>query len=72
MIDGSPQIVLFAVDLHKHLVEVPAPMGIRPHAVNALPADLSGEHRPEPVPPEPHRLVAEIYPTFGQQVFHIP
>ena len=53
VIDGPPQIVLFAVDLHEDLVEVPAPMGMGPHAVNELPADLSGEHRPEAVRPEP-------------------
>ena len=47
-------------------------MGIRPHAVNALPADLGGEHRPEAVPPEPHRLVADINPALGQQIFNVP
>ena len=29
VIDGPPQIMLLAVDLHKHLVEMPAPMGIQ-------------------------------------------
>ena len=72
VINGPPQIMLLAVDLHKHLVEVPAPMSIGPHAINALPANLSGEHRPEAVPPEPHRLVAEIYPTFRQQILDVP
>ena len=38
------QIMPLAVDFHKHLVEVPAPLGILPHAPNALPADFSGEH----------------------------
>ena len=72
VIDGPPQIVILAVDLHKHLVEVPAPMGIRPHVINALPADLGGEHRSEAVPPEPHSLVADIDPALGQQILHVP
>ena len=72
VINGPPQIVLLAVDLHKHLVEVPAPMGIDPHAVNALPSDFSGEHRAKPVPPEAHGFVAEIDPTLGQQILDVP
>ena len=27
-------------------------------------ADITGEQRPEPVPPEPHRLVADINAAF--------
>ena len=46
MIHSPPQIMLLAVDLHKHLVEVPPPNGYRP-AVNALTSDFSGEHRPD-------------------------
>ena len=58
VIDSPPQMMLLTVDFHKHLVEMPAPVGIRPHAVDPFPSDLSGEHRPEAVPPEPHGLVA--------------
>ena len=47
-------------------------MGIRPHAVNALPANLGGEHRPEPAPLKPHRLVANVDPALGQQVLNVP
>ena len=28
--------------------------------------------RPEPVPPHPHRLVADVDPAFEQQVLHVP
>ena len=40
--------------------------------VNAPLADLRGEHRTEAVPPEPHRLVADIDPAFEQQIFNLP
>lgn len=40
MIDGAPEIVLLAVDLHEHLVEAPAPVAESPHPVDALAPDL--------------------------------
>ena len=33
--------------------------------------DLRGEHRTEPVPPEPHRLVTDIDAAFVQQIFDL-
>ena len=72
MVDGPPQIMLLAVNLHKHLVEVPPPLGIRSHMVDALPADLGGEHWSKPVPPETHCLVANVDPAIGQQIFDVP
>ena len=36
------------------------------------PPDLRGEHWTEPVPPEPHRLVADVDAAFEQQVFDLP
>jgi hypothetical protein len=32
--------------------------------MNAPLSDLGGEHRAEPVPPEPHRLVANVDTTL--------
>ncbi len=40
--------------------------------MNASFPDRPGEHRTEPVPPEPDRLVADIDATFEQQVFDLP
>ena len=31
MIDGSPQVVLDAIDLHEDLIEVPLPLSVLPH-----------------------------------------
>jgi len=40
--------------------------------MNAAFPYLRSEHRSEPVPPEPHRLVADIDAALGQQVFDLP
>jgi len=34
-------------------------------------ADVRGKQRPEPVPPEPLRLVAKVDPAIEQQILHI-
>ena len=47
-------------------------MGEHAHLPDPLPADLGDEHRTKPVPPQPHRLVADVDTALGQQVFHIP
>ncbi len=39
--------------------------------MNASLPDLRGEHRTEPIPPEPHRLMANIDTTLEQQVFYL-
>jgi len=70
-IDRAPKIMPFAVDLHEDLVEVPSPVGKCPHTIDALAPDLGREHRAEPVPPEPDRLVADLDPALVQQIFDI-
>lgn len=39
--------------------------------LNALPADLGGKHRTEPVPPEPHRLVTDVDAAREQQALDV-
>ncbi len=34
--------------------------------------DLSSEHRTEPIPPEPNRLVADIDTTLKQKILDLP
>ena len=31
-------------------------------------SDLGGEHRAKPVPPKPHRLIADVDPPLGQEI----
>ena len=67
MIDRSPEVVGLAVDLHEHLVEVLAPMTEPAHRARSLTADVGCEERPEPVPPEPHSLVADVDATLNSR-----
>src|SRR5262245_45708165 len=71
VINSPPEIVRLAIDPDKHFVQVPTPAGIR-LVLNPLLADRRGERRTEPVPPEPHRLVTDIDPTFEQQILDLP
>ena len=43
-----------------------------PHPAHSLPPDVRREHRPKPVPPEPHRLMANVDTPFGQKVLNVP
>ena len=70
MIDGPPKVVPLTVDLHEHLVQMPAPpAGF--HARNPALSDLGREHRAEPMPPVSHRFMADIDAAFVQQIFDI-
>src|SRR4029077_19935072 len=69
MVDGAPKVAELAVDLHKHLVQVPAPLRIAAHVRDASLTDLGGEHRAKPVPPEPDDLVTDVDPALGQEIF---
>ena len=84
MIDGTPEIVLDAIDLHdfgagrtrdhlipggsddgyerpgRGLIEMLLPLSDLGHVRGAPRSDLTRKHRPEPVDPEPHALVADV------------
>ncbi len=70
MIDGPPKIVFLAVDLHEHLIQVPAPSAGF-HAFDPALADLRGKHRPEPMPPVPDCFVTDVDTAFMENVFDI-
>jgi hypothetical protein len=60
------------VDFHEDLIDVPAPMAVATELVHSAAANLARKQRPKPVPPEPHRFVADVDPTLEQQIFDIP
>ena len=72
MVDGAPEVMLDAIDLHENLVEVPLPLGVQAHARGALRSDLSGEDRSKSIHPEPHAFMAYVDPAFMKQVFDVP
>ena len=58
------------VDLHEHLVQVPAPLA-RFHAFDPALPDLRSKHRAEPMPPEPNRFIADLDAALMQQVLDV-
>jgi hypothetical protein len=72
VIHRPPQVAHLAVDLHVDLVEMPSPVSMSPHPTHPLPADLGGEHRTEPVPPQPHGLMANVDAALEQQILDVP
>jgi hypothetical protein len=43
----------------------------RPHPFDPAFPDLAREHRAKPVPPEPHRFVANIYAALVEQILDV-
>ena len=72
MIDGAPEVVLHAIDLHEDLVEMPTSMPEGPNRLDSAPADFCRENCPEAVPPEPHRLMGDVDPALVEQVLDVP
>lgn len=68
VIDGAPQIHHLAIELHEHLIKVPSPVAKAAHPRDSLALDFSREHRTEPVPPQPHRLMTNVDAALEQQV----
>ena len=71
VIHGAPEVARFTDDPDEHLVQVSSPVRIRLMMNPPFP-DLGGEHRAEPVPPKPHRLMADVDATLMQQVLYLP
>jgi hypothetical protein len=71
VIDSPPEIAELAVDLHEHLIQMPTPLGEAAQMRNPLLSDLRREHRAEPVPPKSDGLMADVDPTFGQQILDV-
>src|SRR6056297_3130124 len=70
VINSTPQVVLFAIDLHEHLVQMPAPPA-GAHALDPPLSYLGGEDRTEPMPPEPDGLVADVDAPFMEQILDV-
>src|ERR1700722_4092657 len=71
MVDRPPEIAELAVDLHERLIQMPMPLDEAAHVRGASLADLGGEHRAKPIPPEPDGLVADVDPALGQEIFDV-
>ena len=72
MIYRAPAGMHLAVDLHVDLINILTPLPETPHPAHPLAPDVSREQRTEPVPPQPHRLMAHIDAPLKKQIFDIP
>lgn len=71
MIDSAPEVVPLVLNLHEDLVQMPSPVaGL--HALNPSLPDLRSQQLSEGMPPEPHRLVADLDTAFAEEVLDIP
>lgn len=71
MINRTSQIVHLSFDLHVHLVEVPPPVMEPSHRLDALPADVACNQRPDPVLPEPQGFMTNVDPSLKQQILDV-
>ena len=67
MINSSPEIVLFAVDLHEHLIQKVSIAKSR-----EPPPKASGKFGTKLIDPEPNGFIADIDVAFKQKILHIP
>ena len=65
MIDGPPKGAALTVDLDEHFVQMPSRLRPGAQPPCALLAGLVRKHRAKPMPPEPHRLMADVDAAFG-------
>ncbi len=72
VIDRAPQIMVFAVDLHGHFVEMPSPPAEASHVADLVLPHFTCERRAEAVPPEADGLVTQIDAAFEQQALDVP
>ena len=66
------EVVDLTIDLYEHLFEVTTPLPKTEHAVDPLLYDIRSGHGPEPVPPRPHRFVANVDAALEELVFDNP
>ncbi len=60
------------VDFYNELVEVPPPVCGAFQSGDPLASDVGAKHGIKAVPPEADSLMADVYPAFKEQVFHVP
>jgi len=68
---GRSLIALLREVTFEDLTQMPAPLGVTLHSPDALLPNVSREHRSEPVPAEPNRLVAQVVTALEEQVLDV-
>jgi hypothetical protein len=71
MVDRTSKVMGLSIDYHEHLVQMPLPIGMSVHLLDAFFTNLGRENRAKPSPPKPNCLVTDIDASLVQQVFNI-
>lgn len=69
--DRAQEVMALAVDPREPLIQMRASMGEGSNGMNPLSADLASEHRPEPVPPQAQRFMANIDAALSQKILDL-
>jgi|TARA_R110000824_G_scaffold93223_1_gene225609 hypothetical protein len=71
VIDGTPQVMCFTIDLYEDFVQMPTPVGIILGRENTFLPDLIGEQWPKSVPPIADCFMTDIDTSFMKKDFDI-
>ena len=71
MIDGPSEVDHLPVEFHVYLIEMPPPVPNSSHGLHPLASDVRCKHWPEPDPPEPDSLMANVDAALEQQALHV-
>ena len=66
VVDGSPQIVRFSVNLHEYFVQMPLPVRMSMHLIDPFLTYLRSEDRTRSIPPKLNGFVANINTFFEE------
>lgn len=68
MTNGPPEIVHLAVELHLRPVEMPFPLSVLAHAIDAFSVELSRNERAETLPQITQGLAADLDTTHEGEI----
>jgi hypothetical protein len=71
VIDSAPEVVCHPVDLHVDLVQVPLPVAMGAHSLDALAPDLPQQTSGQTCSTKTHGFVAAVDATLVQQILNI-
>ena len=66
LVDGTPKVMCFAIDLHEDLIKMPFSVGITQERMESSLPDLARKQRTKSVPPITNSFMANINATLMQ------
>ncbi len=72
VVNGTPQVICLAIDLHKYFVQVPSPVGVIPgRRMKSFLTDLARKQGTKSIPPIADCFMADINAAFMKKIFDI-